>query len=135
MKIKKMVKSRKVEGLKHEYFGEVFRQVLFSPSETGNNFLKMAYIDVPAGAKGTAHIHLGEEVVFTLKGKATLRIDGQDYLLEEGSAFLIPPDVEHPATVQRGENWVAVAAYCDECPVLKKIRGKEGVDYPMARDK
>jgi len=28
-----------------------------------------------------------------------------------------------------------VASYCDECPVLKKIRGKEGVDYPLARGK
>jgi len=32
MKIKKVIKSRKVEGLKEEHFGEVFRQVLFSPS-------------------------------------------------------------------------------------------------------
>ena len=135
MKIKKMIKSRKVEGLKEEHFGEVFRQVLFSPSETGNNFLKMAYIDVPAGSKGAPHIHLGEEVVFTLKGKAILRIHGKDYLLEEGSAFLIPPDVEHPATVPPGKNWVAVAAYCDECPVLKKARGKEGVDYPVTTGK
>jgi quercetin dioxygenase-like cupin family protein len=135
MKIKKVIKSRRVEGLKEEHFGEVFRQVLFSPSETGNNFLKMAYIDVPDGSKGLAHIHLGEEVVFTIKGKATLRINGQDYLLEEGSAFLIPPDVEHPATVQTGGNWVAVAAYCDECPILKKARGKEGIDYPVATGK
>jgi len=31
MKIKKVIKSRKVQGLTEEHFGEVFRQLLFSP--------------------------------------------------------------------------------------------------------
>ena len=53
-------------------------------------------------------------------------------MLEEGTCFLIPPDVEHPARVVGNENWVAVAAYCDECPVLKKALNKEHVHYPLA---
>lgn len=117
--------------LRNEFFGQVFRQVIFSPSTTGNNFQKLAYIDVPPGAVGTAHVHLGEEVVFTLKGRAILEIDGEDHVLEAGTAFLIPPDTPHPARVVGDENWVAVAAYCDECPVLKVARGKEGVSYPL----
>jgi len=74
---------------------------------------------------GVAYIHLGEEVVYTFGGKCILRINGQDDLLEEGSAFIIPPDVEHPANVMGDKEWVAVAAYCDDCPVLKKARRKE----------
>lgn len=125
---------RKIEGLKEEHFGGILRRVFFSPETTGNRYLKMAYIDVPAGAVGTPHVHLGEELVYTIKGKASITIDGEDYLLEEGTCFLIPPDVAHPAQVVGQENWVAVAAYCDECPVLKKALNKEDVHYPLPID-
>jgi quercetin dioxygenase-like cupin family protein len=114
-----------------EFFGQVFRQVIFSPSTTGNRLQKLAYVDVPPGAVGTAHVHLGEEVVYTLKGTAILTIDGIEHVLEAGTAFLIPPDTPHPARVVGDEHWVAIAAYCDECPVLKAARGKIGVDYPL----
>lgn len=126
------LRIRKVEGLKEERFGGISRRVFFSPATTGNRYLKMAYLDVPPGATGTPHVHLGEELVYTIQGKASLTIDGEDHLLEEGTCFLIPPDVEHPVRVVGNENWVAVAAYCDECPVLKKALNKEGVDYPLA---
>jgi quercetin dioxygenase-like cupin family protein len=106
---------RRTEGLKKEQFGQVFRQVFFSPKTTCNRYLKMAYIDVPPGSVGTAHVHLGEEVVYTIKGKAIITIEGRDHLLEPGTCFLIPPEVPHPARVVGEENWVAVAAYCDEC--------------------
>ncbi len=39
---------------------------------------------------------------------------------------------EHPARVVGDENWKAIAAYCDECPVLKKELGKEDIDYPVS---
>jgi quercetin dioxygenase-like cupin family protein len=124
---------QRIEGLKEEHFGQIFRQVFFSPQTTGNRFLKMAYIDVPPGARGTPHVHLGEEMVFTIKGKAQFQIDGKDNLVEEGTCFLIPPEIAHPARVVGDENWVAVAAYCDECPVLKKAFGKEDLTYPISK--
>ena len=123
---------RKAEGLKQEQFGKVFRQVFFSPKTTCNRYLKMAYIDVPPGSVGTGHVHLGEEMVYTIKGKAILTLEGTEYLLEEGTCFLIPPEVAHPARVVGEEHWVAVAAYCDECAVLKKELGKEDVEYPVS---
>jgi len=43
---------KKIEGLKEEHFGGIFRQVFFSPETNGNRYLKMAYIDVPPGARG-----------------------------------------------------------------------------------
>ena len=131
MELKKQPQLRKVENLKVEHFGGIFRQVFFSPETTGNNFLKMAYLNVPPGAVGT-HVHLGEEIVFTISGKAILVIDGKDWVLEPNTCFLIPADVPHPGRVVGDENWVAIAAYCDECPVLKKARGKEDVPYPLA---
>ena len=72
-------------------------------------------------------------MVYTIKGKALFQLNGKDYLLEEGTCFLIPPDTEHPARVVGNENWVAVAVYCDECPVLKKALYKEDMAYPMSK--
>jgi quercetin dioxygenase-like cupin family protein len=131
----KKLEIKKVDGLKAEHFGQISRQVFFSPKTTCNKFLKMAFIDVAPGSVGTPHIHLGEEIVYTIKGKVILSIEGTDYLLEEGTCFLIPPNVEHPARVVGDTNWVAVAAYCDECTVLKKECGKEAVDYPLSTKK
>lgn len=115
-----------------EHFGQISRNVVFSPKTSGSNFMKMAYVEVPPGSVGSSHVHLGEELVYTIKGKAVLTIEGVDYLLEEGSFFQIPPDTPHPARVIGDEPWIAVAAYCDECPVLKEARGKQGIDYPVS---
>ena len=132
MGLRKDLEIKRVKNLKQEHFGQIFRQVFFSPETTRTQYLKMAYIDVPPGSVGTPHIHLGEEIVYTIQGKAVLTIDDREYLLEAGTCFLIPPDVEHPARVVGDENWKAVAAYCDECPVLKKALGKADVDYPVS---
>lgn len=126
-----MIKKKLSEGSRENLGSEVSREVLISPSETGNSYLKMAYVNVPPGARGTPHVHLGEEVVFTLKGEATLHANGKDYVLEEGTAVLIPPDLAHPVRITSQTNWEAVAAYCDECPILKKYRNKEAVSYPL----
>ncbi len=132
MDFKKLFSKKKLsDTVKENISAEVSREVMIAPSKTGNNLLKMAYIKVPSGARGAAHIHLGEEVVFTLKGEATLTADGKEYVLEEGTAFIIPPDVAHPVKITSNESWEAVAAYCDECPILKQARGKEGIDYPV----
>ena len=125
---------RKLEGLKEEHFGQLTRQVFFSPKTTHNSYLKMAYVNAPPGSAGTPHVHLGEEIVYTISGKAISTIDGQDYVLEGGTCFLIPPEVEHPVRVVGDEHWVAVAAYCDECPVLKKHLDKEDTDYPVSTE-
>ena len=132
MSQKKKPEIRRIKGLKEERFGQLTRQVFFSPETTCNSYLKMAYIEAPPGSVGAAHIHLGEEIVYTLKGKAISTIDGQEYILEENSCFLIPPEIEHPVRVVGDENWVALAVYCDECPVLKKHTGKEDVEYPVS---
>jgi quercetin dioxygenase-like cupin family protein len=125
---------KKLEGLKEEHFGQLTRQVFFSPKTTHNSYLKMAYINAPPGSAGTPHVHLGEEIVYVLEGKAIFVFDGTEYLVEKGDCFLIPPEVEHPARVVGDENWVAVAAYCDECPVLKRHLDKEDTDYPVSTE-
>jgi quercetin dioxygenase-like cupin family protein len=134
MSSKKEPELRRIEGLKEERFGQISRQVFFSPETTCNRYLKMAYIESPPGSVGTPHVHLGEEIVYALRGKAIFAIDGKDYVMEKGTCLLIPPEVEHPARVVGDENWVAVAVYCDECPVLKKHLHKEDVEYPVSTE-
>ena len=130
--MKRVLKIRKADTLRREVFGKgVSREVFFSPEAGESTYQKMAIVDIVPGSVGLAHVHLGEEIVYTIRGKAVLECDGKEYLLEEGSCCLIPPDTEHPARVIGNENWVAVAAYCDECPVLKKWRNKEGIHYPI----
>lgn len=126
----KNLEVKKAQGLKAEQFGQISRQVFFSPTTTCNKYLKMAILDIPPGATGSPHVHLGEEIVYTIQGKAILDIEDTEYVLEAGTCFLIPPDSPHPARVVGDENWVAIAAYCDECSVLKKELNKEEVDYP-----
>src|ERR671916_59713 len=101
------------------------RQVFFSPATTHNRYQKFAVVKGTPGAKGAVHTHLGEEVVYTISGRCILRIDGVDHLLEPGTAFLIPPDTEHPAEVVGDEPWLAVAAYCDECVLMKAFRARD----------
>lgn len=122
---------KELKDLKTEQFGQVARQLLYSPTTSCNNFLKMAYINVAPGGKGTPHVHLGEEIVFTLQGKAVFTIEGEKYVVEKDTCFMIPPEVEHPVQVIGDENWVAIAAYCDECQALKKSRSKEDINYPI----
>lgn len=112
-----------LEKSRLESLGELRRKVFFSPTLTGTRYLKLAYVEGPPGARGAVHTHLGEEAVFTLQGRCILTINGVEHLLEKDTAFLIPPDVEHPAHVIGDEPWIAVASYCDECPVLQKVRG------------
>lgn len=123
---------KRLQGREKEYFGQLARQVFFSPKTTCNKYIKMAYVEAQPGSTGTPHIHLGEEIAYTIKGRAILIAAGKEYLLEEGTCFLIPPGVEHTAKVIGNETWVVIATYCDECPVLKKELGKEGVDYPIS---
>jgi quercetin dioxygenase-like cupin family protein len=110
----------------HQQLGQLWRKVFFSPALTGNRYQKLAYVMGPPGAKGAVHTHLGEEVVFTIQGRCVLTIQGKEHLLEPDTAFLIPPDVEHPAQVIGDEPWIAVAAYCDDCPVLQRLRNATG---------
>ena len=56
MSIRKELEIKKLENLKQEHFGQIFRQVFFSPQTTRTRYLKMAYIDVPPGSAGTRAI-------------------------------------------------------------------------------
>ena len=98
------------------------QQVLFSPKERGEGFIKLAVTTGKKGARSTPHAHPRDGVTMTLKGEAVLRSGGQEYRMTEGTAMRLPPGVIHEVEVL-SEEWVVIAAYCDECMLC---RGPDG---------
>ncbi|WFE89884.1 cupin domain-containing protein [Roseibium porphyridii] len=101
------------------------QKVLFSPTERGEGFLKLAVTTGKKGARSRPHSHPRDEVTLTLKGQAVLRADGKEYVMTEGTALRLPPGLEHEVEVLSDE-WVVVAVYCDECMLCGKLDGGSG---------
>ncbi len=102
------------------------QKVLFSPAARGEGFIKLTVTTGKKGAKSVAHCHPRDEVTLTLKGEAVLRAGGEEYRMTEGTAVRLPPGLDHTVEVISDE-WVVVAAYCDECMLC---RGPEGFLKP-----
>lgn len=102
------------------------QKVLFSPAARGEGFIKLSVTTGKKGAKSTAHSHPRDEVTLTLKGEAILRAGGEEYHMTEGTAVRLPPGLDHTVEVISDE-WIVVAAYCDECTLC---RGPEGFLTP-----
>lgn len=94
------------------------QKVLFSPAQRGEGFIKFAVTTGKRGARSVSHSHPRDEVTLTLKGEAILRAGGREYRLTEGSAVRLPPGLDHTVEVV-SEEWVVVAAYCDECALCR----------------
>lgn len=102
------------------------QKVLFSPAERGEGFIKLSITTGKKGARSIAHSHPRDEVTLTLKGEAILRAGGKEYHMTEGTAVRLPPGLDHTVEVI-SEEWIVVAAYCDECTLC---RGSEGFLNP-----
>ncbi|WP_424986959.1 cupin domain-containing protein [Microbulbifer sp. S227A] len=102
------------------------QQVLFSPAARGEGFIKLSVTTGKKGAKSVAHCHPRDEVTLTLRGEAVLRAGGKEYHMTEGTAMRLPPGLDHTVEVISDE-WVVVAAYCDECMLC---RGPQGITKP-----
>lgn len=102
------------------------QKVLFSPAARGEGFIKLSVTTGKKGARSVAHSHPRDEVTLTLKGEAVLRAGGKEYRMTEGTAVRLPPGLDHEVEVL-SEEWVVVAAYCDECMLC---RGPEGLMQP-----
>ncbi len=103
------------------------QQVLFSPAQRGEGFIKFALTTGRKGAKSVAHSHPRDEVTLTLKGRAVLRAGGEEYEMTEGTAVRLPPGLDHEVEVLSDE-WVVIAAYCDECSLCRGPNGAFGDD-------
>ena len=108
-----------VASIQEEALGDLKRRVVVTPPRTGNRFLRLVYVTGQPGGKGKVHTHPGEEVIFTIQGKAAVTIEGECFALEANTAFIVPPGKEHPLEVVGDVTWIAVSSFCDDCPLMK----------------
>ncbi|WP_246184958.1 cupin domain-containing protein [Paracoccus aestuariivivens] len=118
-----MPELRQLEQVEPIQLYDFSQKVLFSPKERGEGFIKLSVTTGKKGARSVPHAHPRDEVTLTLKGEAVLRAGGQEYFMTEGSALRLPPGVVHEVEVLSDE-WVVVAAYCDECQLCVPLKGK-----------
>lgn len=73
-----------------------YAQIIFDDKVIENAYLSMASFRFEPGQIGPEHYHDTEvEVYYCLKGKGSVTIDGEENILEPGSALYIPPNVKH----------------------------------------
>ena len=108
----------KVGEMKPEAFGTVNRWFLISPKVGNSKYQRLAYLEGQPGSKGSLHSHPGDEVLYCIHGRVNIKIEGEDHFLAPGEAISIPPGTQHYPEVVGSEIWLAVAAYCDDCPLI-----------------
>lgn len=57
--------------------------------------MTMAFFRLAPGSQVPEHSHPHEQIGTVLKGSLTLFVDGGETLVEEGGAYIIPPDRPH----------------------------------------
>lgn len=112
----------KTSEVKPEAFGTVSRWFLISPKVGNSTYQRMAYLEGQPGTKGTLHSHPGDEVLYCIRGQANVHIEGEDHFIGPGEAISIPPGTQHYPEVVGNQTWIAVAAYCDDCPIIGKAK-------------
>ncbi len=70
------------------------KKVVIGPNEGAPTFV-MRVFDVPPGGASNDHSHDFEHEVLILKGQATLKGDGPDQIVTEGTAIFIPANERH----------------------------------------
>lgn len=112
----------KVRDMKPDAFGTIKRWFMISPKVNNSAYQRMACLEGQPGTKGTLHAHPGDEVLYCVHGRANIVIDGQDHFVEPGDAISIPPGSQHCPEVVGNETWIAIAAYCDDCPLMAQAK-------------
>jgi quercetin dioxygenase-like cupin family protein len=118
----KKIMIRSLGDVEEEQIGDIKRRILFSPTTTGNRYIKLAMAVAEPRAQAPLHTHPGDEAAFTLSGEAKLLVDDVAYEVSEGVAVLVPPGVSHSAVCVGKEKWIVISAYCDECPLLRDAK-------------
>ncbi|MDO5603587.1 MAG: cupin domain-containing protein [Paracoccus sp. (in: a-proteobacteria)] len=120
----KLPELRQLDEIDAVQLYDFSQKVVFSPKERGEGFIKLAVTTGKRGARSVPHAHPRDEVTLTLKGRAVLRAGGQEFHMTEGTALRLPPGVIHEVEVLSDE-WVVVAAYCDECQLCVPLRERD----------
>jgi quercetin dioxygenase-like cupin family protein len=69
-------------------------KMLIHPGMGAKN-LSLGSMVFPVGGRTASHTRATEEVIFIVRGKSAIHINGEPYELEAGDAIYIPPNTEH----------------------------------------
>lgn len=95
-----------------EFPKEVVPGIAFMKHMFGRD-MSIALFKIPAGqgAKFPMHYHKhGEEVGIQLKGTSRLFANGKEYVIREGQAIVLPPELEHAGIFGEEETWLLTIA-------------------------
>ncbi|MCB1198566.1 MAG: cupin domain-containing protein [Deltaproteobacteria bacterium] len=81
----------------HTPSGEVITEIIGRAKETGTSTLhSLAHVLIPPGKSVTPHFHkMSEETYHFTKGKALMRVDGEEKEISAGTSVLIMPGQVH----------------------------------------
>jgi quercetin dioxygenase-like cupin family protein len=75
--------------------GDKKLKIYIDEGSCGTKNLSLGWIAIPPKSRTDEHTRQTDEVIYVLKGTATIVAEGQKYDLSEGDAIFIPPGVSH----------------------------------------
>jgi quercetin dioxygenase-like cupin family protein len=81
---------------------DVLKRVLISPAEGWQGWV-MRLFEIAPGGHTPRHAHDWPHVNFIAAGRGELHLDGQDFVIETGSAAFVPAGVVHQFSSTGGE--------------------------------
>ncbi len=132
--------SRKVDEVPLESGHGVDRRVLFSPTTVGSRYMKFVLVYGQPGSESDLQALPGDQMTLTLEGRAVISVADHQYALPIDAAIMIPAETAQKVKVSGDDQWVAITASCDECPLMRAHvakgsfdGGQPNVEEPLVR--
>jgi quercetin dioxygenase-like cupin family protein len=68
---------------------------VFLDEENGPRNMSLGWMRIPVGGKTDRHTRDVEEIIYLLKGRTKVVLEGEEAVLEPGDSLFIPAGVEH----------------------------------------
>ena len=78
---------------------------LFPGAQSGivaGNGIMLSFLEMAQGSEVPEHSHPHEQAGLVIQGQLQFRIGAEERLMQEGDAFIVPPDVVHCGIVVSG---------------------------------
>lgn len=63
--------------------------------------ITLGYVTITAGSVLPAHHHIHEQITFVIEGELELTVESNTFTLTEGTAHVIPSDMQHSAVARK----------------------------------
>lgn len=108
--------------------GDITKVVVFSPSVTGNPFMRFSLYRAKPGLTSDLHFNEGDDIFYMIQGEMDLECDGEVFHVRAGQFASVKPAALHKARVVGDQEMVLISAHGDECPLLHEHRRQLGLE-------